>query len=102
MKRNSTGQLLYSPSDLVRYLASPFASWMDRYFLEYPDAVTPDERSAEDRLIAETGQAHERTVLTDLKAAQAGVVELHWPSGIVQKLENVKADQMLSVTEAVP
>ena len=77
MKKDSTGQLLYSPSDLVRYLASPFASWMDRYFLEHPDAVTPDETSAEDKLIAETGQAHERTVLADLKAAQAGVIEIH-------------------------
>ena len=76
MKKDSSSQLLYSPSDLVRYLASPFASWMDRYFLEHPDAVTPDERSAEDRLIAETGQAHERTVLADLKAAQAGVIEI--------------------------
>src|SRR5687768_5750802 len=49
---------------------------MDRYYLEHPDAVTPDERSAEDRLIAETGQAHERTVLADLKAASACVIEI--------------------------
>ena len=67
MKKDRSGQLLYSPSDLVRYLASPFASWMDRYFLQHPDAVTPDETSAEDKLIAETGQAHERTVLADLE-----------------------------------
>jgi predicted RecB family nuclease len=76
MKRNSTGHLLYSPSDLVRYLASPFSSWMDRYYLEHPDAVTPDELSAEERLIAETGQAHEQTVLAELKTAPAGVVEI--------------------------
>ena len=76
MKKDSSGQLLYSPSDLVRYLASPFASWMDRYFLEHPDAAAPDELSAEERLIAETGQAHEQTVLADLKAAPAAVVEI--------------------------
>src|SRR6188508_1618329 len=76
MKRSSTGHLLYSPSDLVRYLASPFASWMDRYYLEHPDAVTPDELSAEERLIAETGQTHEETVLAELKTAPAGVVEI--------------------------
>ena len=45
MKKTTAGQLIYSPSDLVRYLASPFASWMDRYYLEDPDAVTPDEQS---------------------------------------------------------
>jgi hypothetical protein len=32
-------------------------------------------------------------------ASQADVVELHWPSGIVQTLRNVKADQVLAVTE---
>ena len=76
MKKTTAGQLIYSPSDLVRYLASPFASWMDRYYLENPDAVTPDEQSAEERLIAETGQEHERTVLAELEAAQSGVVEI--------------------------
>jgi hypothetical protein len=35
-------------------------------------------------------------------ATQADVVELHWPSGTVQTLRQVKADQMLRVTEAAP
>jgi hypothetical protein len=30
---------------------------------------------------------------------KANVVEIHWPSGIVQTLENVAADQILKVTE---
>jgi superfamily I DNA and/or RNA helicase len=34
MKKTAEGQLVYSPSDLVRYLASPFASWMDRYYAQ--------------------------------------------------------------------
>ncbi len=29
-------------------------------------------------------------------------VEITWPSGIVQTLENVKADQTIKVTEAMP
>jgi hypothetical protein len=33
------GQVIYSPSDLIRYFASPFASWMDRFFLQNPDGV---------------------------------------------------------------
>jgi hypothetical protein len=32
----------------------------------------------------------------------AKLVEIRWPSGIVQRLENVKAGQMLKVTEPVP
>jgi hypothetical protein len=30
---------------------------------------------------------------------KANTVEIHWPSGIVQTLENVGADQVLKVTE---
>ena len=33
-------------------------------------------------------------------APQADIVELHWPSGVVQTLRSVKANQVLPVTEA--
>jgi hypothetical protein len=32
--------------------------------------------------------------------AKADLVEIHWPSGIVQTLKNVRADQVLKVKEA--
>jgi enediyne biosynthesis protein E4 len=35
------------------------------------------------------------------KETKANTVEIHWPSGIVQTLENVQADQVLKVTEPV-
>ena len=34
--------------------------------------------------------------------ATAKLVEIRWPSGIIQKFENLKADQMLKATEPVP
>ena len=34
--------------------------------------------------------------------ARALTIEITWPSGIVQKLENVSADRIVKVTEAVP
>jgi uncharacterized protein len=43
MKKESDS-IIYSPSDLIRYLASPFASWLDRYYLENPDAIAPDKQ----------------------------------------------------------
>lgn len=70
------GQLIYSPADLVRYLGSPFASWMDRYHLENPGDVIPDDDTEEERLIARTGQEYERIVLEELRAAPTGVVEI--------------------------
>lgn len=75
MKKTS-GQLVYSPADLVSYLCSSFASWMDRYHLENLEAVTPDDDTEEERLIAQTGKEHERVVLDELRAAPAGVVEI--------------------------
>jgi hypothetical protein len=33
--------------------------------------------------------------------SKADSVEIHWPSGIVQTLQNVPADQILNVTEPV-
>ena len=74
--RIQSGNLIYSPSDLVRYFASPFASWMDRYRLERPGEVTPDEETEDQKLIAETGNQHERNVLTELKATVPGLHEI--------------------------
>ena len=36
MKREQ-GNILFSPSDLVRFVQSPFASWMQRLCLEVPE-----------------------------------------------------------------
>ena len=47
--------------------------------------------------------ASDRRLIVGLGAdSTAKLVEIRWPSGIVQRLENVKAGQMLKVTEAVP
>jgi predicted RecB family nuclease len=60
------GRLVYSPSDLIRYLESPYSTWMDRFYLEYPGKLKPDDASEEQRLIAATGDKHERTFLNGL------------------------------------
>ncbi|MCC2643540.1 MAG: uncharacterized protein K0S45_3953, partial [Nitrospira sp.] len=76
MKKLPSGQLYYSPSDLVRYLASPFASWMDRYHVEHPGAVTPDEATDDEALIAQTGDRHEQAVLEEFTLSVAGLVKI--------------------------
>lgn len=74
--RKSAGRLRYAPSDLITFLASPFASWMDRYHLEHPDSVEPDERTEDGELIAKTGAQHERAVLEEFRRSGAGLVEI--------------------------
>jgi len=76
MKKVHSGKLMFSPSDLIRYMTSPFASWMDRYHLENPEVVTPDEESEDEKLIALTGEQHERTVLEEFKSSVVKLVEI--------------------------
>src|SRR5580704_4840911 len=75
MKKHSE-QLIYSPSDLVRYVASPFASWMDRYYLENPGAITPDGETEDQKLIAQTGDHHERATLEEYRASGIKIAEI--------------------------
>ena len=75
MKKRA-GQLTFSPTDLITYLASPFASWMERYHLENPGAVQPDKEAEDAVLIAQTGDQHERAVLEEFKQANPLLVEI--------------------------
>ena len=91
MKKKKSGELVYSPSDLVRYLASPFASWMDRYCLENPGAVMPDEATEDEKLIAQTGEEHEQAVLGDLKSSAATVIEIAKKDSVVAWTQTLSA-----------
>src|SRR5215469_13756948 len=68
--------LVFSPTDLVRYVASPFASWMDRYNLDYPGVLTPDDETEDQKLIARTGDEHEQAELAKFRAAFPLLVEI--------------------------
>lgn len=74
--KKSADSIIYSPSDLIRYLASPFSSWMDRLYLEDRAANTPDAETEDQKLIAATGFKHEGSTLETLKASTPGLVEI--------------------------
>ena len=76
MYRDSSGQLIYSPSDLIRFMESPFASFMERRYLETPELDTPDEADEELALIADSGTEHEEKFLQRLKASGRDVCEI--------------------------
>lgn len=69
-------QLVYSPTDLIRYLASPFSSWMDRFHFENPGEAVPDQPTKDQRLIAQTGNQHEQDTLVGFRASAPGLVEI--------------------------
>lgn len=89
--RKDSGELVFSPSDLVRYHQSPFASWMDRYYLENRDAIIPDEATEEDLLISRTGEQHEHAVLAELKSTFPGLAEISNDRAVDARVETIKA-----------
>jgi uncharacterized protein len=67
------GGIVFSPSDLITYLKSPFASWMDRARLEGLD-LAPDQETEEEKLIKRTGDEHEAAILDEYKAGEITLI----------------------------
>jgi uncharacterized protein len=75
MQKSKDG-FVYSPSDLIRFMESPYASWMNRLHLELPGQLTPDEDSAEKQLMAQTGNKHEQNFLQQIWKEGRDVCEI--------------------------
>ncbi|MBI1389034.1 MAG: TM0106 family RecB-like putative nuclease [bacterium] len=71
-----SGELVFSPSDLICYYESPFASWMDRYYLENPGSIAPDDLTDEQSLIVQSGERHEQAVLKNIRAKYGEIAEI--------------------------
>src|SRR5438046_1835575 len=74
MKKES-GAVIYSPSDLIRYLAS-LAPWLDRYNLENPGAIAPDQETEEEIVLPyrfESG--HRQTTSSFIRLPRRNLVE---------------------------
>ena len=64
--QTKNGSILFSPTDLIRFMESPFASWMQLYYLLDPTFATPDPLTEDAKLIAKTGDQHEARFLQKL------------------------------------
>lgn len=73
----TTRTLVYSPSDLTTYMASPYASWMDRLRHACPQqAPAPDAADPLSGALARKGLVHEAEQLQRFKQQGKRVVEL--------------------------
>ncbi|ALO34550.1 helicase [Colwellia sp. MT41] len=60
--------IIFSPTDLTTFMSSPFASWMNRFKMEFPaDAPQCDEVDALSSLLSKKGLEHEDNMLTLLQ-----------------------------------
>lgn len=76
MKKDSEGNIIYSPSDLILFMESPFGSWMDRFYLEFPDELQPDKGDAGLTLLQDMGNEHEERYLKQLEQAGAQIANI--------------------------
>jgi predicted RecB family nuclease len=67
--------IVFSPSDLLVFFESPFASWMQRQSLELPNAPPPDAREPEAELWARKGSEHEKRVASLIRAEHGELFE---------------------------
>ncbi len=89
-RMKADGPLVYSPSDLVTFMDSQFDSWMERYSVEYPDEVKPDERDESLEILAKHGNTHELAFLTQLRKEGYDIAEIHSKSESA-RLETIAA-----------
>lgn len=72
-----TRHLVFSPSDLTTYMASPYASWMDRFRLENPEEASEvDEGDSLLDALARKGLQHEAAQLEAFRREGKSVVEI--------------------------
>lgn len=88
----SGSALVYAPTDLSRWLNSPYASWMARYAVECPEKA-PASDAADDMLsrLASRGLAHESALQDEF--LQRGLT-------VVNVMERIEAQTHASALEA--
>lgn len=73
----SGGERVYAPTDLSRWLGSPYASWMARYAIECPDrAPASDEPDAMLSRLASRGLSHENALEASFREQGLSVVNV--------------------------
>lgn len=85
-------ELLFSPSDLTRFVDAPFASWMARYQLEVPDSgLAKDPPDPLLGYLAGKGLEHESAFLGELRTHFTDVVSIDNRLSDTEKLEATRA-----------
>ncbi|MBX9721464.1 MAG: TM0106 family RecB-like putative nuclease, partial [Candidatus Obscuribacterales bacterium] len=91
--RKKNGSIVFSPSDLITFMADQFSSWMDRNHLENPGKFTPDEVDEGTLLIQKHGIRHEVAFLNQLQAQNKDVCTIpnQDPQAAEKTIEAMKA-----------
>ncbi len=95
-------QLLYSPRDLIQFVQSEFAIWMERYALEYPEMALPKPAPDEMmRILQQLGEDHERSYVESLRRVGAEIYEIDSRGGFQATLAAMAAGKPLIYQGAI-
>lgn len=82
--------LIFSPSDLILFLESPFASWMEHFSLITPETLDlKDQDDAMMLMLQDKGAEHESSVLEELKRQGLTITDIGLSSD--KKAETIQA-----------
>jgi uncharacterized protein len=98
--QKKSGSYIHSPSDLITFMESPFASFMDRLRLEYPDRAVPDEPDEQAELIVRKGLEHEEAFLATLEANGRDVCRIEQGPGDRDATRQAIADRREIIYQA--
>ncbi|SDZ85638.1 TM0106 family RecB-like putative nuclease [Microbulbifer marinus] len=82
-----SGRVIYSPSDLCRFIESPFAAWMERLSTDFPDCgIKPDGEDPLQAVLATRGLAHEQDHLDEMRNAGKSIFAVSSQLSFTEKL----------------
>ena len=91
----ANNKIIYSPSDLCRFMSSPFASWMARYKAEKINPLfDADETDPMMALLQDKGEAFEETFLDQFKSDGKSIANIDG-----RNIEEKKAATLASMQE---
>ena len=91
----NNNKLIYSPSDIVQFVNSQFASWMNRKLIEEPKSEQPDEDDPQLKILQNKGDLHEKAYLNKLLDAGSDVCEITSGDRLQQTLKAINEGRQI-------
>jgi predicted RecB family nuclease len=91
----NNNKLIYSPSDIVQFVNSQFASWMNRKLLEEPKSVQPDEDDPQLKILQKKGDLHEKAYLEKLFEAGSDLCKITSGDRLQQTLNAINEGRQI-------
>lgn len=72
----SSGKLILSPSDLIKFMESEYITWLDRFDIENPGVLARDAESETNKILQRRALIHEAEFLEAWRASDVSIVDV--------------------------